>query len=29
MWLGVKTWREARIAEPVKVEIAGSRKAFR
>jgi len=29
IWLGVKTWREARIVVPVDVETTGARKAFR
>jgi threonine/homoserine/homoserine lactone efflux protein len=29
IWLGVKTWREAHIVEPVGVETTGARRAFR
>ena len=29
IWLGVKTWREARVAEPTEVTTTGSRRAFR
>jgi threonine/homoserine/homoserine lactone efflux protein len=29
IWLGVKTWREARIAEPVGIETTGAGRAFR
>jgi threonine/homoserine/homoserine lactone efflux protein len=29
IWLGIKTWREARIVEPIKVETTGARRAFR
>jgi threonine/homoserine/homoserine lactone efflux protein len=29
IWLGLKTWREARIAEPMGVETTGARRAFR
>ena len=29
IWIGVKTWREARIVVPIVVEITGARKAFR
>jgi threonine/homoserine/homoserine lactone efflux protein len=29
IWLGIKTWREARIAEPVDVEATGAWHAFR
>jgi threonine/homoserine/homoserine lactone efflux protein len=29
IWLGLKTWREARIAEPVKVQTTGARRALR
>jgi len=29
IWLGLKTWREARIVEPIEVETTGARRAFR
>ena len=29
IWLGQKTWREARIVEPLEVETTGARRAFR
>ncbi|MGC2776080.1 MAG: LysE family translocator [Bradyrhizobium sp.] len=29
IWLGVKTWREARVAAPAEVTTTGSRRAFR
>ncbi|UFZ05311.1 LysE family translocator [Bradyrhizobium ontarionense] len=29
IWLGVKTWREARVATPTEVTTTGSRRAFR
>ncbi|MGJ5179057.1 LysE family translocator [Bradyrhizobium oligotrophicum] len=29
IWLGVKTWREARVTEPAEVATTGSRRAFR
>ncbi len=29
IWLGVKTWRDSRVAEPVDVEKTGTRRAFR
>ncbi|WP_315712346.1 MULTISPECIES: LysE family translocator [unclassified Bradyrhizobium] len=29
IWLGVKTWREARVAQPAEVTTTGSRRAFR
>ena len=29
IWLGVTTWREARVSEPAKVTTTGSRRAFR
>jgi threonine/homoserine/homoserine lactone efflux protein len=29
IWLGLKTWREARIAEPVEVRTSGARRALR
>jgi threonine/homoserine/homoserine lactone efflux protein len=28
IWLGIKTWREARVVEPVEVATAGTRQAF-
>jgi threonine/homoserine/homoserine lactone efflux protein len=29
VWLGLKTWREARVVEPAEVQTTGSRRAFR
>ena len=29
VWLGIKTWREARVAEPAQVVTTGARRAFR
>ncbi|TPQ41899.1 RhtB family transporter [Bradyrhizobium guangdongense] len=29
IWLGIKSWREARIVDPVEIETTGGRRAFR